>query len=347
MNPPYVEYSKVKKEYQLYGYETIESGNLYAYVIERSLNLMHENSTIGMITQMSGYCTPRMKSYQNYLFNRTSFNYISFFDDRPGKLFDIEDIRVAILLASKGNTTINNTFTTRYNKFKTEARENVFTNLSYFPGTSSKHEGIVLKIDSPISNSISEKIWGHKRNIGSYFSTLKNDNYVYYGYGFRYFGKILNHVSAFISETGARSTGDKYLYFMPPYAREIFSAIMNSTLFYWHYVNYSDGHNFTKNVIAAFPFTYPEEEIRDKLLRLSNELMTDLKKNATMKGTNRKTTGYVEYEEYHPKKSKAIIDKIDAVLAEYYGFTQEELDYIINYDIRFRMGLDANDDDGE
>ena len=39
--------------------------------------------------------------------------------------------------------------------------------------------------------------------------------------------------------------------------------------------------------------------------------------------------------------SKPIIDEIDRVLAEHYGFTGEELDFIINYDIKYRMGRDA------
>lgn len=42
-------------------------------------------------------------------------------------------------------------------------------------------------------------------------------------------------------------------------------------------------------------------------------------------------------------KAKPIIDEIDRVLAEHYGFTEEELDFIINYDIKYRMGRDASD----
>jgi hypothetical protein len=38
---------------------------------------------------------------------------------------------------------------------------------------------------------------------------------------------------------------------------------------------------------------------------------------------------------------KPIIDEIDRVLARHYGFTDEELDFIINYDIKYRMGRDA------
>ena len=51
--------------------------------------------------------------------------------------------------------------------------------------------------------------------------------------------------------------------------------------------------------------------------------------------------------------SKPIIDEIDRVLAAHYGFTDEELDFIpstklrtgINYDIKYRMGRDAESEE--
>jgi hypothetical protein len=33
------------------------------------------------------------------------------------------------------------------------------------------------------------------------------------------------------------------------------------------------------------------------------------------------------------------------VLAKHYGFTEEELDFIINYDFKYRMGVEAADED--
>ncbi|WP_304286640.1 hypothetical protein [Porphyromonas uenonis] len=44
---------------------------------------------------------------------------------------------------------------------------------------------------------------------------------------------------------------------------------------------------------------------------------------------------------------KPIIDEIDKVLAEHYGFTEEELDFIINYDIKYRMGDELQADRDE
>ena len=57
--------------------------------------------------------------------------------------------------------------------------------------------------------------------------------------------------------------------------------------------------------------------------------------------------GAIEYQEFYPKDSIAIIDEIDTVLAKHYGFTEEELDFIINYDIKYRMGLSAGSGEEE
>ena len=42
------------------------------------------------------------------------------------------------------------------------------------------------------------------------------------------------------------------------------------------------------------------------------------------------------------KECKPIIDEIDRLLTSHYGFTHEELDFIINYDIKYRMGKELN-----
>jgi len=48
--------------------------------------------------------------------------------------------------------------------------------------------------------------------------------------------------------------------------------------------------------------------------------------------------------EYKISRSKPIIDEIDKLLAQHYGFTEEELDFIINYDIKYRMGDELNEE---
>jgi len=55
-------------------------------------------------------------------------------------------------------------------------------------------------------------------------------------------------------------------------------------------------------------------------------------------------TGEVRIQAFFPGKCKDTIDRIDDAIAKHYGFTDEELDFIINYDIKYRMGIDG---DGE
>jgi hypothetical protein len=75
--------------------------------------------------------------------------------------------------------------------------------------------------------------------------------------------------------------------------------------------------------------------------------MKDLQKNSKRRVYNYELSGRVEYDEFYPNKSKLTIDDIDRMLGVHYGFTDEELDFIINYDIKYRMGRDAEESSNE
>lgn len=344
-NPPYVEYSKVRNTYGIKNALCLEAGNLYAYIIERSLNIQHTNSRVGMIIQLSAFCTPRMIPFQDVFFKSVDLAHLSFFDDRPGKLFDgLEHIRVAIVIGRKG-TGLPTVATTRYVKFPTDLRPVLFDTLWYQLNKQPRHGSSVLKVSTHIENEIVRKLWSMKHVLGDYLQESENDNFVYYGYGFGYWGKILNKKSYFKGEKVKASTGDKYIYCGKDLKRNVATAVLNSTLFYWFYVNFSDGHNFTKHVIGSFPFDVLQPKYATELEELCSVLMTDLKKNSHRMTADYAATGRVEYEEFYPRLSKQIIDRIDHILAKHLGFTEEELDFIINYDIKYRMGKDPDADD--
>jgi hypothetical protein len=86
-------------------------------------------------------------------------------------------------------------------------------------------------------------------------------------------------------------------------------------------------------------FRFGKELIdENKILELSEELIEDLKTNSQMLQRIQKNKGITVTQSFKISKSKPIIDQIDTVLAQHYGFTEEELDFIINYDIKYRMG---------
>ena len=71
---------------------------------------------------------------------------------------------------------------------------------------------------------------------------------------------------------------------------------------------------------------------------MGQRYLKDLDKNSTMLVREQKQTGTTETQSFKIQKSKPILDEIDTVLAKHYGFTSEELDLILNYDIKYRLG---------
>ncbi len=77
-----------------------------------------------------------------------------------------------------------------------------------------------------------------------------------------------------------------------------------------------------------------------KMPKLFDRLMRDYDKNSFIRERQD-----CKFQEFRPSLSKHIIDEIDRVLAAHYEFTDEELDFIINYDIKYRMGREAELDE--
>jgi len=117
-------------------------------------------------------------------------------------------------------------------------------------------------------------------------------------------------------------------------------AIVSSSLYFWWFFALGNCRNLTYADVYGFPAGEVEISLKKQGGRLFLSLMEDFRKNSFINHR-----GDAEFQEFEWSQSKPIIDEIDAVLAEHYGFTEEELDYIINYDIKYRMGKDLFSED--
>lgn len=345
-NPPYVEadaskYFGVRK--------TNKSHNLYAFLLEKNISYMNEDGHLGVILPSASICTPRMDDFQKMLIDSSKKISFATFDDRPGKLFTrLESIRAAIILMNLGTEVNKDVQTTKYIRFYSEERKRLFENINY---SVNKHynllEGIVPKIGQNIENSIINKIFSSKKNIGDFiFEGKEPSNTVYYGYGVRYWIKAMNNSAASIDEGAKKSSGEKDMAFGDKYNSKVFCAILNSSLFFWFFTLFSDCRNLTRTVISSFPFDYETlpSSLEKKLIEISERLMDDYLKNSIVKNisTNR---GELTYREYRVKRSKEIIDEIDLLLADYFQLNEEEVDFITNYEINFRLGRNDVEDE--
>jgi hypothetical protein len=76
-------------------------------------------------------------------------------------------------------------------------------------------------------------------------------------------------------------------------------------------------------------------------VELSEILHGNQQSNSRFIIRNQRLTGEVRLQGLQPGLSKPILDKVDIVLARYYHLTERELDLVINYDIKYRLGPDA------
>ena len=339
-NPPYVEFPSKDVQYSFEKLQTTECGNLYGCCIERALSISSKKGKFSFIVPVAISCSKRMNDVIAILKSKSEVVYFSHYDDRPGKLFEmIEHLRACIIISSKSIETKPSVFSTKYNRWYTENRSNLFSNLCYDNVTEFVDSYTIPKLSYTIESDINRAIQKQKDSIGLKQSKTTN-NYVYYrAAGGGYFLLIKNQKSiTYINGVLEDVKAEKKIGLFSEIDNSIIGALLSSSLFYWNYIAYTDCRNLQKSFIDGFKI--PNTIIKDQqLVTEGKKLFKDYEKKKYTKSTHYKTTGNdVIYDEYYPKKSKLIIDEIDKVLAKHYGFTEEELDFIINYDIKYRMG---------
>lgn len=345
-NPPYVEFPSSDVNYSFDKLRTSECGNLYGCCIERALDISTGTGKFSFIVPVAISCSKRMNDVINILKEKSEVVYFSHYDDRPGKLFEmIEHLRACIIISSKNQEVTPSILATKYNRWYTENRTNLFSNLCYDDVTEFVDSYVIPKLSYSIESDINRSIRKQKDAIGFKQSKTTN-NYVYYrAAGGGYFLLIKNQKSiTYINGVLEDVKAEKKIGLFTEIDNSCIGALLSSSLFYWNYIAYTDCRNLQKSFIDAFKF--PITALNDEQLIIAGKrLFKDYEKNKYAKSTHYKTTGNdVVYDEYYPKRSKSIIDEIDKVLAKHYGFTEEELDFIINYDIKYRMGDELGED---
>lgn len=346
-NPPYVEYGKVKKTYTIRGYKTESCGNLYAFTWERCLSIARSVAHIGMIVPVASVCTEGYEPLQSILRN-TGSSVVSNFNDRPSKLFDgLEHIRLSIILHNKGAEP-GYTFSSTYNKWQSTERPLLFQLLSFIDTTKLNIAGANAKIGNDIESNMLDKYYKDSGLMVKY-TMPTGRHHIIYTRKLSHFTQILDFIPEMFDNSGNKREPSelKKVCFEKKSERDIFLGILNSNLFYWLITVYSDCRNLNKREVfyARFDIDKASNELVTKLSEKSHQLMDDIRLNSKLNTMKFKELGTLTIQCTYPKLSKVIIDEIDQELAKHYGFTDEELDFIINFDIKYRLGLSAGEED--
>jgi hypothetical protein len=330
-NPPYVRYYKVSKDYEILKkvFSTYGTGNLYAYVVERSLQLLGNKGRFSMIMPIASVSTSGMKQLQELYKNSCQYIWHSHYATRPGKLFVGVDMNLTITTISQGPTHCNS-FSTTYIRWYDGPKGNrneIFDILHYIRlDIPDRHSNIFPKIGALIEKGILKKLHAASIYLNKFYGY--KDNIIYYHSGGRYWRKAL--FEKLSSHYKGIDILDQHKY------KTLY--LLNSQLFYWYWITNSNCMDVVSREIDLLP-VFDFSKLDDDLFQmLADKLIQEYYSSSYERVRSGDIIETTETN-FDVKAAKPMIDLIDLSLAKHYGFTDEELDFIINYDVKYRMGL--------
>jgi hypothetical protein len=311
-NPPYVEDGKSPTK------PLVSYGNIYANVLENSSNLLKNNGVMGFVLPLSYVSTNRMKKIRDLLIYKMPKQLLLNYADRPDCLFTGVHQKLTILICSNlaEKTEI---YTSGYNYWYKNERDNLLSDKKL---VSIKHNKFcyIPKITNKIEKSIFEKILA-KKNDKSFLSLSKDKQP----------NLFLNMRACFWIKAFSFSHGSKEYkgFYFDEQLQPYILSLLNSNLFFLFWIIVSDCWHITNKELSSFKVILDNVDYK-KFKILAKNLEKKLEKTKQYIGT--KQTEYA----YKHKFCKTEIDLIDSELASIYDLTSKEVDYLKNYQLKYR-----------
>lgn len=316
-------------------------GDLFGYCLERIICLSRKRYSL--IIPLSLTATTKMGKLKDFIIEEASQLWTSYYSAsaQPSTLFEGVRHRLMILISNKSDNNTCKIYTTNFIKWLSSERKTLFNaNMKYTDATNIG----CCKISTQNENNILTRINKDKK-ISHYMKTYGFP--IYYHNAPVYWGKVFNFIPMFKigNNSPIQSSHLKTIYFESKECANLAICILNSSLFYWFNWQYSNCRDLSVHNIEDFKFslTLVNDTYNKEIAFLCKALMEDYKRNSIVYKRISKNI-LTQFDSFYPAKSKPIIDEIDKVLARHYGFTEEELDFIINYDIKYRMGDELNEE---
>lgn len=326
-NPPYVELTKAGVNDQYNNYKTKKCGNLYALIFEKSIRILKDNSYMGMIIPISFTSTQRMEPLRELLFDTCENIYIANFSDRPSCVFSGVHQKLSIVFIKKTKPANGcKVYTSSYIHWSKNERKNLFDRVNYYRTTKNFINSFgIAKIGDMVKSDILKKVAECQYSFDSMLSDKNNDNAVYLNQRMTFWAKCF-------TSPEPSSEYKKYT-FKNGVNNKAVSALLNSSLFYLLWETYSDCWHITQSDLSYLKFNelFLNNVNQIKLAKLETALENKLYE--TREYIYSKQTDYI----YVHRLCHNEITAINDFIAEIYGFSPIEREYIQNYNLKYRL----------
>lgn len=311
-NPPYVEYRKLPVK------PATNYGNSYADVLRNSINATKQNGALGFVIPISFVSTGRMKAIRDYSYSKLSKMFVLNFADRPDCLFDGVHQKLTIFFGIKGKNKCR-VYSSSYYHWYSEERNELLNNASIVPVI--PNDKYIPKIGDDFERSIFDKIMSAKGlTLADITSDIKSNTLLY-----------LNMRGCFWMKAFSFNPGsNEYKQFKSPKEMQPYIlAILNSNLYFLYWTIVSDCWHITGKEISEFIIPIKDVDF-ESFRNIYNNIEKRLEQ--TKKYIGSKQTAY----EYKHKDCKPEIDAVDDALKGIYNLSDDEVEYLRNYKVRYR-----------
>ena len=337
-NPPYgATYPNAQKSFFKKHFVTAQTikgqqkGSLdtFTLFIEQGYNLLCRNGVFAYIVPISITSSDAVTGVHRLLLNKCETIYVSSFAVRPKPVFENAVVNTSILMMRKTETECTHLYATKmYRRDKGEFNlSNLINNLQYTNVKDFLLVGRIPKISFDIEKSILGKL-SRLPKLSTYEDPDGSPIY-YRTTGGRYFKVVTNY------PTG--SNKEKAIYFEKAWA-DVIGCILSSNLSFWFYQIYSNNLDWKTYEILSFVMPKFNAQECGDLRALYKSYLADIESKAKVRNTTEKSRYTMnDFKEYKIVRSKPIINKIDDYIGPLYGLTQEEINFIKSYELRFRL----------
>ena len=273
------------------------------------------------IVPLSVTASDAMSGLHRLLMEHCDNIYISSYGDRPRRIFESAEQQVSIIGFNRTDTKANKIMSTRINKrYSDESLWVILDHLKFINTLGHIKNGRIPKVSESIEISILNKLGEISTTLKDLYS--KDGAPVYYRKaGGRYY-KIITKQATYSSAEGLLLVEKDY--------QNLVGATLSSTLFYWFWLIHSDWHNLRSSELEMFPVPYlsfSKEDLKE-LGALYDSYLSDLYEKSQTTKTGLRC--------FFARQSKQYIDEIDKYIGGKYNLSDEEIDFLINYDYQYR-----------
>jgi hypothetical protein len=332
-NPPYGDLINNAERLFVSTYETKGINEISANFVERQLQLLDQGGYIGNVTTLRLIYQSSLDDLHNLMRRELGETRIACFGSRPSRIFDNADVRASIITGEKA-TRDSDLYISDGIVFTEENRKQKLSNIEYSGtdgfvlrnkiGGEKGSSSILPKIGPEIKKSIIRKLESASTTVfrDKYVRDLESEDEsehpVWRREGVRYW------ISPMLEELySAREV--KPMYFETELERNAAFIVMSSSLYYVYWLTYGNFHHLNWMQIEAFPFPADEKlkQHEDQINTLAEKLWTEMK--------TRFDSSHGIKGEFHIRPLKPLIDEIDDLMAELYGLTDDEVEFVKTY----------------